>query len=126
MEGAAVRLRRVAVTGVGLVTPLGAGAAASWAELLAPGLPPPSAVAPVDREALAGAGLGAAPWEPRVDSPAAERTGVAIGAGMSCTAEFAAAAAAVGAGRARRLSPFFVPKVLVNSPAGVVSIAHGL
>ena len=160
-----MRLRRVAVTGVGLVTPLGAGAAASWealragrsglrapwAELLAPGLPPPSAVAPVDREALAGAGLGAAPWEPRrespfvwfaraaaaealavarwaprVDSPAAERTGVAIGAGMSCTAEFAAAAAAVGAGRARRLSPFFVPKVLVNSPAGAVTIAHGL
>ena len=159
-----MRLRRVVVTGIGLVTPLGATSEASWdallagrsglsapgPELLCPGLPPPSAVALVDREALAAAARGA-PWEPRRESPfvwfaraaAAEalaqagwapeagspeswRTGVAVGAGMSCTAEFAAAAAAVAAGRARRLSPFFVPKVLVNSPAGAVSIAHGL
>ena len=159
----AVRLRRVVVTGIGLVTPLGATSEASWdallagrsglsapgPELLSPGLPPPSAVALVDREALAAAARGAsweprrespfvwfaraaaaealaqAGWTPEAGSPESQRSGVAVGAGMSCTAEFAAAAAAITSGRARRLSPFFVPKVLVNSPAGAVSIAHG-
>eukprot|EP00887_Chlorella_sp_A99_P006495 scaffold3.g6495.t1 len=161
--------RRVVVTGLGLVTPLGVGAAAVWERLVAGAtgvralreedLPeahravmpqlPSQVVACVPREELEDA-----PWyqpeDPRRTAPfmqyalcaAAEAlrdagwvpatpaqrqaTGVAIGAGMSCTADLADAGVLVGGGRLRRLSPFFIPRVLVNMAAGAVSIAHGL
>ncbi|EFN53239.1 hypothetical protein CHLNCDRAFT_59740 [Chlorella variabilis] len=45
---------------------------------------------------------------------------------MSCTADMADAGVLVAEGKLRRLSPFFVPKTLVNMAAGAVSIAHGL
>ncbi|CAG9461528.1 unnamed protein product [Pedinophyceae sp. YPF-701] len=54
------------------------------------------------------------------------RIGVLIGAGMSSSAEMGAAGALIAAGRARRLGPYFVPRVLPNMAAGVVSMLLGL
>jgi 3-oxoacyl-[acyl-carrier-protein] synthase II len=54
-----------------------------------------------------------------------ERTGVAIGAGMSCTYEMGMSGALVLSGKIRRLSPFFVPRILVNAAAGAVSMDYG-
>ena len=51
---------------------------------------------------------------------------MAIGAGMSCTADMAEAGTLLRDGKMRRLSPFFVPRILVNMAAGAVSMAHGL
>lgn len=66
-----------------------------------------------------------AEWHP---SSAAQRaaTAVFVGAGMPAAAEIAAAGAAIAAGRLRRVSPFFVPRILPNLAAGAVAIAHGL
>lgn len=52
--------------------------------------------------------------------------GVAIGAGMSCTADIGEAAALVADGKLKRLSPFFVPRILINAAAGAVGIRYGL
>lgn len=49
-----------------------------------------------------------------------------IGAGMSCTEDMAEAGMLLAQGRLRRLSPFFVPRILPNMAAGAVSIQHGL
>jgi 3-oxoacyl-[acyl-carrier-protein] synthase II len=66
-----------------------------------------------------------AQWHPMT---AAQRgaTAVFVGAGMPAAAEIAAAGAAIAAGRVRRVSPFFVPRILPNLAAGSIAIAHGL
>ncbi|KXZ46483.1 hypothetical protein GPECTOR_43g919 [Gonium pectorale] len=178
--------RRVVVTGIGLVTPLGVGVRETWRRLLAgesglrqlreedlpeahrPALPSlTSRVAGlVPREALEAAvarmGLGEdsrrssrfmllalvaaeealadARWPPPPPLPPAasssdpasaaaaaaaaarRRTGVVVGNGMSGTAEVAEAGALVAGGRGRRVSPFFVPRILPNMAAGAISI----
>ena len=55
-----------------------------------------------------------------------EETGVSIGAGMSSTYDLAHAGALVHQHKIRRISPFFVPRILVNSAAGAVSMAFSL
>lgn len=162
--------RRVVVTGLGLVTPLGVGVQRVWERLLAgdtavralteEDLPPdhrsafaylPSKVIacvprdeltqaawyPADRDlrreapfvtyaiTAAAEALQDAKWAP--NSPEdLQATGVAIGAGMSCTTDMAEAGALLKDGKLRRLSPFFVPRTLVNMGAGAVSMAFGL
>lgn len=66
-----------------------------------------------------------AAWQPG-DAPDQAVTGVSLGAGMSCTSEIAEAGAFIAAGKLRRVSPFFVPRILINSAAGAISIRHGL
>lgn len=69
--------------------------------------------------------LADAKWHP--DSlTEKQRTGVAIGAGMSCTMDMAEAGVLLSNNKLRRLSPFFVPRTLVNMAAGTVSIEYGL
>jgi 3-oxoacyl-[acyl-carrier-protein] synthase II len=65
-----------------------------------------------------------AQWAPQSEEDR-QATGVAIGAGMSCTTDMAEAGALLKDGKLRRLSPFFVPKTLVNMAAGAVSMAFG-
>lgn len=171
--GAPPRLpqRRVVITGIGLVTPVGVGADAAWQNLVAGAtgtraleaddLPenqrgalaslPSRVVAPVDRAALrasphyADAGFDArrhapfvelalcaarealadARWHPAAPQQRAS-TGVCLGAGIGCTADTADAGALIAAGGLRRVSPFFVPRILVNMAAGAVAMRHGL
>ncbi|KAI8472645.1 MAG: thiolase-like protein [Monoraphidium minutum] len=161
--------RRVVVTGVGVVCPVGVGAAAAWAALVAgrtgtsalrpEDLPesqraafdtlPSRVIGAVPRGALrasphfdganarrnapfmelalcaAAEALADAGWAPSTPEQRAA-TGVCIGAGIGCTADTADAGALVSAGRMRRVSPFFVPRILVNMAAGAVSIKYGL
>lgn len=71
-------------------------------------------------EALRDAG-----WFPSSPS-ACDTTGVAIGAGMSSTYELGQAGRLIEHGKIRRLSPYFVPRILVNAAAGAVSMSYNL
>eukprot|EP00879_Flechtneria_rotunda_P015533 GHRR01016244.1.p1 GENE.GHRR01016244.1~~GHRR01016244.1.p1 ORF type:complete len:360 (+),score=98.13 GHRR01016244.1:372-1451(+) len=161
--------RRVVVTGIGMVTPLGVGVENSWSRLIQghtgvrklqpDDLPadhrqhmqqlPCQVIAAVPR-AEAEAAAKAAGVDKRRNSPfishalvaAAEAmhdanwhpstlteqaaTGVSIGAGMSCTTEIADAGALITANSLRKVSPYFVPRILINMAAGAVSIEHQL
>eukprot|EP00249_Psilotum_nudum_P019254 c27164_g1_i2 orf=70-744(+) len=170
--------RRVVVTGLGLVTPLGCGVETTWQALLAmksgvralraedlkiSGLEdgalqqtleqmPSKVVAAVTHGSSAG-DFDAAKWLQDKDSKcvapfiayalcAAEealrdanwfpedpvecqRTGVAVGGGIGCISDIMEAAGLVLQQRIRRLSPFFVPRILINMAAGHVSIKYG-
>eukprot|EP00850_Spirogloea_muscicola_P016284 SM000131S26714 [mRNA] locus=s131:149850:153601:- [translate_table: standard] len=180
--------RRVVVTGLGLVTPLGCGTATCWDRLLDLGcgvgplraedlqLPCtasdasamaarsaaaedllqqlPSRVAafvprgggagrfnedrwssPQERKRIprfvayalcaASEALLDARWQP-TQAANQECTGVAIGGGMGSTSNFMDATKLLLDQKFRKLSPFFIPSILVNMAAGHVSIAHGL
>jgi 3-oxoacyl-[acyl-carrier-protein] synthase II len=159
---ASAMVRRVVVTGVGLVTPLGLTAEATWSALtggapaasaaaaastvdLAAGRfvvmrvppldasqpPPPMLgrdVPPFVHYALvsAAAALQDAGFAPRLDDAAAARAGTSIGVGMAHVADLLHAAQRLAAGKPRRISPFLVPRVLLNTPAGLVAQTHNL
>lgn len=176
--------RRVVVTGIGLVTPLGVGTSLTWSRLCAGesgvhgsvdggGFGFPTARVPrgggigewdtavhVPRgemrtmspdfiafavgaagEALRDAGLlpararGAAALsdvangaalgdDGRVGPYAAARVGVSLGTGIAAIEEIGSAAIALSLGQ--KLSPFFVPRILLNMPAGSVAMRFGL
>jgi len=71
-------------------------------------------------DALADAGLRDAPPSLR------ERTGVMVGSGMGALDPIAEAAETLAARGPGRVSPFFVPMMLADTPAAAISIAHGL
>ncbi|KAI8819438.1 thiolase-like protein [Fimicolochytrium jonesii] len=170
--------RRVVVTGLGLVTPLGTGVAHSWERLIAAHsgivslngrihpetgttyngipsqvaalVPKPGGVrgeedvgvfrveewltkaesrnmAPfmhyassVAQQALTDAG-----WETRTARDK-ERTGVCFGSGIGCLEDIAATAASFSESGLKKISPYFVPKILINLAAGHISMKHGL
>uniref|UniRef100_A0A3S6KL62 3-oxoacyl-[acyl-carrier-protein] synthase, mitochondrial n=1 Tax=Juniperus procera TaxID=62753 RepID=A0A3S6KL62_9CONI len=70
-------------------------------------------------EALRDAG-----WSPE-DSEQKEKTGVAIGGGIGSISDILEAAKLISEQRVRRLSPFFIPRILINMAAGHVSIKYG-
>jgi len=169
--------RRVVVTGLGCVTPLGVGVQRSWEALLAGAcgirqLDAPLNVFPtrvagcvprglaagefsleaavgrahlrsqgVDfigfaqqaaAEALQNAGLDTSegPGSSHIGPFSRDAFGVSIGSGIGSLDETAAVAVTfaelgLDAGQ-RKVSPFFVPRLLVNMAAGNVSIRHGL
>lgn len=63
-------------------------------------------------------------WVPETEEDRC-RTGVMIGSGIGGLQTIAEAALQVGAGKARRLSPFFIPSALINLASGQVSIRYG-
>jgi 3-oxoacyl-[acyl-carrier-protein] synthase II len=149
--------RRVAVTGVGLVSPVGLTARQTWDSLVAGR----SGVGPITRfdatdyacriaaevkgfdpglflekkeikkfdtfihyavaaakEALADSGLTVTPGN-------AERVGVCIGSGIGGLPLIEETHKVVLEKGPRRISPFFIPGLIVNMPAGLVSILTG-
>lgn len=156
--------RRVFVTGIGLVTPLGISRHSSWKALLTPSLSPNADVYPVSTSTDAGApqtvvmrvankknlprprpllGRDVPPYahyalctaaEALVDAglddvvpeTAAPRIGVSFGVGMAHIADLTNAHQQISAGKPRRVSPFLVPRILLNTPAGLIAQVHNL
>jgi len=157
-------VRRVVVTGMGVVTSLGCGVDVTWQGLLASrsgirgidafdvsdlaakiaGMVPLGEgpgefnsddwVTPKDRRRMDDFivyGLAAAQqavensgWQPEGEEDRC-RTGVLIGSGIGGLAEIARTSLDVEAGKARRVSPFFIPASLINLVSGHVSIRNG-
>lgn len=68
--------------------------------------------------------LSDADWHP-TSKPDLEATGVAIGSGIGNLDEAYNTSVAFHTGGYRKVSPLFVPKLLINLAAGHVSIRHG-
>jgi 3-oxoacyl-[acyl-carrier-protein] synthase II len=158
-------MRRVVVTGMGAVTPLGIGVEHVWKRLLAgesgigaiqsfdvSDLPakiagqipqgsradgkldlnewvPPKDQRKMDRFILlalvaAAEAIGDSGWLPE-DEDGRCATGVMIGSGIGGLQTIFDASQQVIEGKARRLSPFFIPSALINLASGHVSIKYG-
>ncbi|NVN11948.1 MULTISPECIES: beta-ketoacyl-ACP synthase II [Nguyenibacter] len=163
--GVASGARRVVVTGMGIVSPLGLGLEHNWSRLIAgengfgriTSFDPSDLPAQVAGEVPAGptdsGGLTLSDWvsvkdQKKMDrfihlglvaateavedsgwTPESEeercRTGVMIGSGIGGLQTIYDASITVHEGRARRLSPFFIPSALINLVSGHVSIKYG-
>ncbi|XVF31829.1 hypothetical protein REPUB_Repub17cG0027200 [Reevesia pubescens] len=65
-----------------------------------------------------------AKWLP-TDQKQKERTGVSIGGGTGSISDILDAAQMICEKRLRRLSPFFIPRILINMASGHVSMKYG-
>jgi len=158
-------MRRVVVTGMGIVCPLGLGVGHVWRRLIA-GESGIRAIQSFDVADLPCKVAGQVPpgtkaegcldineWIPVKDQKKMDRfihmamvaateavedsgwlpedeedrcaTGVMIGSGIGGLQTIYEASQLVGSGRARRLSPFFIPSALANLASGNVSIKYG-
>ena len=155
---AATEQRRVVVTGLGLVTPLGIGLEKNWQSLVAG----QSGIRKIDRfpniDAFASRIAGQVPdfhaedfIEPKeikkmdlfiqysvaaasmamehsgfkIDPQEAENVGVIIGVGLCGIDTIEATERAYLDGGPRKISPFFIPKVISNLAPGQIAIRHG-
>ncbi|KAJ6403972.1 hypothetical protein OIU84_012213 [Salix udensis] len=170
--------RRVVVTGIGMVTPLGCGVQTTWKRLIEGECgvraitPEDLKMSSFDREtqlytfdqltskvaavvprgtntgefnanlwlnskdhrsvarfigyALCAAdeALKDAKWAP-TEQEQKERTGVSIGGGIGSIADVLEASQMICEKRLRRLSPFFIPRILINMASGHVSMKYG-
>lgn len=154
----ATEQRRVVVTGLGLVTPLGIGLEKNWQALVAG----QSGIRKIDRfpniDAFASRIAGQVPdfraedfIEPKeikkmdlfiqysvaaasmamddsglkIDPQEAENVGVIIGVGLCGIDTIEATERAYLDGGPRKISPFFIPKVISNLAPGQIAIRHG-
>ncbi|KAM0334185.1 hypothetical protein ACHAQA_001205 [Verticillium albo-atrum] len=158
-------MRRVVVTGLGAITPLGVGVRTTWSRLLAgesgittlnhleprqrwkdvtstvAGLVPSEQWRPSDwltptelrrmstfaQYAVASAqmALDDAGWHPTSQEDK-EATGVCLGSGIGNLEEIYETSLAFEQGGYKKVSPLFVPKILINMAAGHISMKHGL
>jgi 3-oxoacyl-[acyl-carrier-protein] synthase II len=149
--------RRVVITGIGLVSPLGVGNDANWDALMAGR----SGIGPITRfdtetypckiageipdfdslqfmekkearkfdyfvrYALAAAQLATEDAGFRTEDVGAQRTGVVIGSGIGGLPSIEAQHKILLEQGVRRISPFFIPGLIVNMAAGMVAIRYG-
>ncbi|XP_031564108.1 3-oxoacyl-[acyl-carrier-protein] synthase, mitochondrial-like isoform X2 [Actinia tenebrosa] len=144
--------RRVVVTGLGLVCPLGVGTKHVWQQLISgrcgitkitdkAGFVPKGAhsgqldidewLKVVDKRSTSEESLFAviaasealkdSKWKPTTELEK-QRTGVCIGSGIGGIKDIPVTGAILKKEGYRKVSPFFVPRILVNMPAGVVSM----
>ncbi|ORY85060.1 ketoacyl synthase domain-containing protein [Protomyces lactucae-debilis] len=162
-------MKRVVVTGVGLVTPLGSGVKYAWERLIAGHSGIKSLIGHDGNDAYAslpstvgaivprGTGPGEwntdgilargegrsmalftqyavsaahqalddAGWRPATDLER-ERTGVCLGSGIGSFDDVYDTSLAFNSGGFRKVSPLFVPRLLINMAAGHLSIKYGL
>ena len=149
--------RRVVITGIGMISPLGVGNDANWQALMEgrSGIGPitrfaaesyPCRIAGeipdfdplqfMDKKevrkldffvhyALAAAHLAMEDSGLDIKRVGAERTGVAIGSGIGGLPSIESQHAILLEKGVRRISPFFIPGLIVNMAAGMVAIRHG-
>ncbi|KAJ8108226.1 hypothetical protein OPT61_g8317 [Boeremia exigua] len=160
-------MRRVVVTGLGLVTPLGIGVRRTWQRLIdghcgitsTKDLSPKFAILPSQVAAVVPLGLKAdgkwnakeymgagderrmakfvqyamvaseealndAGWAPKKEEDL-ENTGVCIGSGIGSLDDAYDTAVAFEKGGHRKVSPLFVPRLLINLAAGHISMRYG-
>ncbi len=116
-------MRRVVVTGMGMVTPLGDGVDTNWKRLMAAesGI---RSIQAFDTSDLATKIAGEVPqWKPQ-DDEGRNRTGVMIGAGIGGLSTIYETSLILKERGPRRVSPFFIPSSLINLASGQVSIKH--
>ncbi|HJV36693.1 beta-ketoacyl-ACP synthase II [Geomonas sp.] len=150
-------MRRVVVTGVGAVSPLGTGNSKNWESLIAG----KSGIAPITRfdatdlpVKIAGEvkdfnpedyidkkevkkmdlfiqyALGAAHYAMEdsglvINEENAERVGVLVGAGLGGLPAIERYHTALGEGGYKKISPFFIPMLIINLAPGHISIKYG-
>ena len=154
----ATEQRRVVVTGLGLVTPLGVGLEKNWQALVAgqsgiqkidrfpnidafasriAGQVPdfraedfiePKEIKKMDlfiQYSVAAANMAMADSGLKIDPQEAENVGVIIGVGLCGIDTIEATERAYLDGGPRKISPFFIPKVISNLAPGQIAIRHG-
>lgn len=160
-------MRRVVVTGLGVVSPLGRGVKHNWESLIAgksgirptqgmdlkdipvtisgqvpfgenePDFNPDTVIAPKDQKkndkfilfgmAAADDALKDAGWDKETATEEEkERAGVMMGAGIGGLQGIYENAISFNEFGMKKISPFFIPSVLINLISGNVSIKHGL
>lgn len=150
--------RRVVVTGLGLVTPLGIGVEKNWGALLSgrSGIRPitrfpgveffstriagqvpdfraedfiePKEIKKMDafiQYSVAAASMAVEDSGLKIDPQEADRVGVIIGVGLSGLETIEYYHKALLEGGPRKISPFFIPKVISNLAPGQIAIRHG-
>ncbi|HWH76399.1 MAG TPA: beta-ketoacyl synthase N-terminal-like domain-containing protein, partial [Candidatus Binatus sp.] len=149
--------RRVVVTGVGLVSPLGTGVEKNWQALMegrsgiraitrfpveafssriagevpdfkAEDFIEPKEIKKMDlfiQYALGSATMAMADSGLKIEGEYAESVGVIIGVGLCGLDTIETTKEALLAGGPRKISPFFIPKVISNLASGHVSIRYG-
>jgi 3-oxoacyl-[acyl-carrier-protein] synthase II len=150
--------RRVVVTGIGLVTPLGTGVEKNWDALIAgrsgirrisrfsnleaypsqiagevPDFSPADFIEPKEikkmdlfiQYAVAAAVMAMTDSGLKIDIELAEQVGVIIGVGLCGIDTIETTKEAILQGGPRKISPFFIPKVISNLAPGQIAIRHG-
>jgi 3-oxoacyl-[acyl-carrier-protein] synthase II len=150
--------RRVVVTGMGLVTPLGTGVEKNWDALIAgrygirrisrfsnleaypsqiagevPDFSPTDFIEPKEikkmdlfiQYAVAAAAMAMTDSGLNIDTELAEQVGVIIGVGLCGIDTIETTKEAILQGGPRKISPFFIPKVISNLAPGQIAIRHG-
>lgn len=150
--------RRVVVTGIGLVTPLGTGVEKNWDALITgrsgirrisrfanvdaypsqiagevPDFSPADFIEPKEikkmdlfiQYAVAAAAMAMMDSGLKIDAELAEQVGVIIGVGLCGIDTIESTKEAILQGGPRKISPFFIPKVISNLAPGQIAIRHG-